>query len=181
MNKDNTSTSKNRQKKEVIVAEVNDKVSRAKGMVFTNYQGLTHQQLETMKRELKKLEAEYIVIKNTLMLRTLADKNLSDSEKEKFQQATGTLFMYNDLIGPLKQLAKMVKDFNMPSIKFGLIEGSVVDDKGVLRLATLPPIDVLRAQLLGQMLSPVQGLHRSLNWNLQKFVMTLDAVAKKKS
>lgn len=172
--------SDNRKKKEVIVADVQEKVDKAKALVFTNYQGLTHQQLESMKKDLKKLEAEFVVIKNTLMLRTLADKNLDDSEKEKFQQPTGTLFIYNDIVGPLKSLSKMIKEIKLPSVKFGLIDGRVVDEVGVLKLATLPPAEVLRAQFLGLMLSPIQGLHRALTWNQTRLVMTLQAVSDKK-
>ena len=173
--------SDNRKKKEVIIAEVQEKVDRSKGMVFTNYQGLKHQQLEKMKRELKKLEAEFVVIKNTLMLRTLSEKNLSEANKSQFEQPTGTLFMYNDIATPLKQLAKMIKEFNLPSIKFGLIENAVVDQAGILKMSTLPPIEILRAQLLGVMIGPVQGLHRALSWNTQKLVLTLKAIETKKS
>lgn len=180
MKNDNTKISDNRKKKEVILAEVNEKVAKSKGLVFTNYQGLTHQQLEILKRALKKAEAEFVVIKNTLMLRALAGKELSDAEKEKFQQPTGTMFMYNDIVEPLKHLAKSIKDFTLPTIKFGIIEGNVVTDTQVLKIATLPPVPVLRAQLLGQMKSPIQGLHRALRWNVQSLVMTLNAVAQKK-
>jgi large subunit ribosomal protein L10 len=173
--------SANRQKKEALLADISEKISNAKGMVFTNYQGLTHQQLETMKRALKKVDAEYVVIKNTLLLRGLANKELTDEEKEKFQQPTGVLFFYSDVVAPLKELARTVKELSLPAIKFGLLENKTITDKEVLKLSTLPPIEVLRAQLLGQMMSPIQGLHRALNWNLQSLVMTLNAIAKTKS
>ena len=65
--------SKVRQKKEAIVAEVTAKVQKAKGFVFTNYQGLTHQQLEAIKRAMRKLDAEYVATKNTLLKRSLIE------------------------------------------------------------------------------------------------------------
>lgn len=179
MNTDNTAVSQNRQKKEVIVAELSEKVEKAKAMVFTNYAGLTHQQLETFKREIRKSDAEFAVAKNTLLKRALGDQIAG--EEDKFQQSTGTLFMYSDVVTPLKTLAKMMKDFEKPEVKFGLLDGKVISDKDVAKLATLPSRETLIAQMLGMMNAPIQGLHRALSWNLQKFVMTLSAIEKQKA
>src|SRR6476660_4541531 len=101
MNKDNTKTSANRQKKEVIVAELTEKVEKAKGIVFADYQGLTHLQLEALKKALKKEEAEFVAAKNTLFLRALDGKVDVTSEKSHFTKPTGALFIYNDIVAPL--------------------------------------------------------------------------------
>ncbi len=180
MNKDNTKNSANRQKKTVVVAEISEKVNKAKAMVFTNYTGLTHKQLEQFKREIKKSNAEYAVAKNTLLKRALMDAKLETGEDKNFDLPTGTLFLYGDIVSPLKALAKMVKDFEKPQIKFGLLDGKIMTAQEVMKLSTLPSREVLLAQLAGMMKSPIQGLHRALSWNLQKFVMTLNAVAEKK-
>ncbi|MBP9839217.1 MAG: 50S ribosomal protein L10 [Proteobacteria bacterium] len=180
MNQDNTKTSQNRQKKEVIVQELDEKVSKAKAFVFTNYQGLTHQQIEGLKKAAKKLNAEYVVTKNSLVLRALKDIKLSDEDKKQFEQPTATLFLYDDIIEPLKELAKSVKALKLPVIKFGIFDNKSVDSTSVIKLSTLPPLQVLRAQALGQMMAPVQGLHRALNWNMQSLVMTLNQIAQKK-
>jgi large subunit ribosomal protein L10 len=173
-------TSQNRQKKEVLVAEFLEKVEKSKGMVFANYQGLTHHQLEALKRALKKSDAEFVATKNTLILRALKELNLSDDVKKHFVKPTGTLFIYNDIIEPLKHLIKTIKELKLPEIKFGILEGKEITDKQVAQLASLPPLPVLRAQLLGQMNAPIQGLHRALQWNLQQLVLTLNAVKEKK-
>lgn len=173
-------TSQNRQKKEKIVAELTEKVNKAQGMVFANYQGLTHQQLEGLKKNLKKSDAEFVAIKNTLLQRALEGKVDTEATNEHFKQPTGALLIYGDIVEPLKHLNKSIKDFKMPVIKFGYFEGNVVTDKDVVKIASLPPLPVLRAQLLGQMQAPVQGLHRALSWNMQSLVMTLNAIEDKK-
>lgn len=173
-------TSQNRLKKEAIKAELVEKVEKSHAMVFSNYQGLTHQQLETLKKNLKKVDAEFVAAKNTILLRALEGKIDQEAEKDKFTQPTAALFIYGDIVEPLKVLSKTVKEYKLPKVKFGIVEGNMVTDKEVAKLATLPPLPVLRAQLLGQMLSPVQGLHRALNWNLQSLVMTLNAIKEKK-
>jgi len=181
MQNDKVKVSQNRQKKETLVAEYTEKVEKAKGIVFANYQGLTHLQLEAMKKALKKDEAEFVAAKNTLLLRSLEGKVDVTSEKDKFTQPTGALFIYNDIVAPLKTLTKTIKDFTLPVIKFGILEGKIISDKDVVKLSNLAPLPVLRAQLLGQMKAPISGLHRSLSWNLQKLVLTLNAIKEKKA
>lgn len=180
MNNDTQKISKNREKKQAIVAEVSEKVGKAKAMVFTNFQGLTHKQLEDFKKEIKKADAEFAATKNTLLKRALGDEAIAGNE-DKFQQPTGTLFMYGDVVTPLKVLTKMMKDLEKPSIKFGLLEGKAMTEAEVKKLATLPSRETLIAQMLGMMNAPITGLHRALSWNLQKFVMTLAAIEKKKA
>ncbi len=181
MNDTTNKVSQNRQKKEKIVEGLLQKVDRSQGIVFTNYQGLTHQQIEKLKKALKPLEAEYTNTKNTLLLRALKDKINTEEEKDKFQNPTATLFMYSDVIEPLKQLTKSIKELALPAIKFGIFEGKIITDKDIVKLASLAPLPVLRAQLLGNMMSPISGLHRALNWNLQKLVMTLSAIQSQKN
>ncbi len=202
-----------RARKEGIIGEFTDKVNKSKGMVFTNYSGLTHKQLETLKKAVKKLEAEYVVTKNTLLKRALEQSHelpirqapfektqdeqgkqvTSHNEKNEnttqdlglitynFDQPTATLFIYNDIVEPLRQLSKMIKELKLPLIKFGILEGKPLSEADIMKLSILPSMPVLHAQLLGQMQAPISGLHRALRWNVQALVMTLNAVTNKKS
>lgn len=191
--KDDTKISKNRQKKEQLVAEISEKVGRAKAMVFTNYKGMTHQQIEALKKSLKPLEAEMAVTKNTLL--KLALQKVSKETKVpkvskgypfdtsdifNLEGPTATLFAYADPIAPLKELAKVMKLFKFPTIKFAIFEGKTLDEAEVTRLSTLPTREVLLAQMIGNIKAPLYGLHRALSWNLQKLVMTLKAIESKK-
>ena len=177
----NDKITKNKQKKSDIIVELTEKVEKAKAMVFTNYQGLTHHQLEALKRAMKKIEAEFVATKNSLLLRSLGNLVKTDEEKSKFEQPTATLFIYNDIVEPLKHLAKTVKELKLPVIKFGILDGKIISGADITKIASLPPLPVLQAQLLGQMKAPISGLHRALNWNLQQFVLTLNAIKEKKT
>lgn len=170
----------NKQKKVQIVAEISEKVEKSKALVFTNYQGLTHQQIEGFKKGLRKLDAEYTITKNRLLKRALESNYKESVTNHEFNDPTATLFLYGDPVAPLKILAKMVKDTKKPEIKFGIMEGQMLDEKAVIRLSGLPPKQILLAQLMGMMNSPLAGLYRALNWNIQKFVMTLNAIEKQK-
>jgi len=177
----------NRQKKAGVIAEISEKIGKSKAMVFTNYTGLTHKQLEEFKKEIKKSEAEFAVTKNTLLKRSLTEAKLETGDEKNFDSTpiesgpTGTMFLYGDVVTPLKSLAKMIKDFEKPVVKFGIFDGKMVSAEGVIKLSTLPSREVLLTQLVTTMKSPIQGLYHSLSWNLQKFVMTLNAISQKKS
>ncbi len=176
-----TKISANKNKKAAIISEVTAKVKKAKGFVFTNYQGLTHHQLEDLKRGMKKLDAEYVATKNTLLKRALQEgTDSSQLITDNFDGPTATVFMYKDAVEPIKELTKSIKALQLPVIKFGIIEGKRVDAAQIERLATLPPLNVLRAQLVGNLQSPIAGFHRALHWNLQKLVLTLSAIQQKK-
>lgn len=170
----------NKDSKVALVAELTDKVSRSKGMVFANYQGLTHQQLEGLKKAVQALNGDFVATKNSLILRALDGKTLSEEDKLQFEKPTATLFMYNDVVEPLKVLAKTIKDFKLPEIKFGFLEDKSVSAADVIKLSALPAKPVLQAQLLGMMMSPIQNLHRALQWNMQSLVITLKAISDKK-
>lgn len=177
MDQEDKKISSNRAKKVEIVTDLTEKFSRAKAIVFTNYQGITHKQLEGFKRAIKPLNAEYVVAKNSLLTLALAENKITLNEEQALDGQTGTLFLYEDVISPLKALAKIIKELNLPSVKFGIMESNFITGEQVLKLSTLPSREVLLAQLVGSLKGPIFGLHRALNWNLQKFVMTLNAIA----
>ena len=172
-----TAVSLNRQKKEKIVAELLEKVNRAKGFVFTSYQGLTHKQLEDIKKAVKTADADFVATKNRLVLKAMEGKVKVESE---LKNATATLFLYGDPVLPLKAIAKSIKELNLPAIKFGILDGIQMSSEELLKLSTLPSREVLLTQLVVGLKSPISGLHRALNWNIQKFVMTLKAIEKTK-
>lgn len=172
----NDKKSKNRVKKEGIVAEILDKKGKAKAIVFTNYQGLTHKQIEELKKGIKKADAEFVVAKNTLLQKALTDIK----EIETLEGPTGTIFAYGDFIAPLKEVAKSIKQFTLPTIKFGLLEGRILNGEQILKIASLPTREVLIAQFVGGLKAPLFGFHRVLNWNLQKLVMTLNSISEQK-
>lgn len=180
MKDDIKKVSQNRAKKEGVVAQLSETIDRAKGLVFTNYQGLTHKQIEDLKKSIKPLDADFSITKNTLLKIALEQKNLKVEDEKGFEGPTGTLFLYGDVIEPLKKLAKTIKDLNLPTIKFAIIDGKVTSGEDVIKLSSLPSREVLLAQIAAGLKSPISGLHRALNWNLQKLVMTLNAVAMSK-
>ncbi|OGH48234.1 MAG: 50S ribosomal protein L10 [Candidatus Levybacteria bacterium RIFCSPLOWO2_01_FULL_39_10] len=172
-----------RARKEQIVAELTDKLDKSNALVFADYQGLTHPQLEGLKKELKKLDSEVSIAKNTLLKFALErSKNYADlKDNQGLNFPTAIFFIKGNMVMPLKVIQKAIKNFGLPKIKFGILEGNLTDEEGVLRIADLPTREVLLAQLVGTLNFPIQGFITGLNANIQKFVMILKAVEKTKS
>ena len=177
----NTKVTAGRQKKIDIVANLNEKFGKAKAVVFTNYQGLTHKQLEGLKKTIKPFNAEYVVAKNSLVLRALEENKIKVEDLKQFEGPTGTLLIYEDFVQPLKELAKLVKELGIPRVKFGVLETKNLTGEEVLKLATLPARETLLAQIAVGLKAPIFGLHRALSWNIQKLILTLKAVEIKKN
>jgi large subunit ribosomal protein L10 len=167
------------QKKIDLVAELTDKIGKSKSIIFTEYSGLKHKQLEELRKSLKKSGGEFVVTKNKLMERALTDR--ASLVKNELKSSTASLFAYEDEVGPLKILIKFFKTANIGKTKGGLLGTNVLSDKDVTRLALLPTKDVLLGRLVGQLNAPIQGLHYALSWNLNKLVWALNAVKNKKS
>lgn len=170
------------QKKIDTISDLTDKIARAKAMVFVDYRGLKHKQMEELRRNLKKHSSDLTVSKNRLMLKALdSDKKGLNPVTQFFSDTTATLFSYADEVAPLKELLKYFKVAGVGKTKGGLLGSQVLSDAEVTRLAALPSRDVLLGRLVGQLNAPIQGLHHALSWNINKFVWALQAVKEKKT
>lgn len=165
------------QKKIGTVSSLSDKISRAKAIVLSDYRGLKHKQLEELRRSLKKLKADFVVVKNTLLKRALGKKDLDPTLKE----ATGALFVYEDEVLPLKELLKYFKAAGAGKAKAGLLGAQLLSEADITRFASLPTRAVLLSQLVSQLNTPIQGLHYALSWNINRLVWGLNAIEKLKS
>ena len=166
------------QKKVETVTELTEKVKKAKSIVFAEYTGIKHKQLEELRRSLKKVNAEFVVTKNRLIMRALGDNG--EKAKEILNGDTATVLSYNDEVSGVKELNKFFKAMNLGKTKGGMLGSTVMTDKEVTYLSQLPSREVLLGKLAGQLNAPVTGLHRALSWNINKLVWVLNGVKEKK-
>ncbi len=176
---DSVKTSPAKQRKIDAVANLTDKLSKAKVVVLADYRGLKHKQLEELRKVLKKDKGELVVAKNRLVKRALGDK--AGAVEANLTEATAVLFSYEDEVAPLKDLLKFFKTAGMGKTKGGLMGDAFMSDADLSRLASLPTREVLLGKLVGQLNAPIQGLHHALQWNLNKLVWVLNSVKEKKT
>lgn len=167
--------------KEQIVTDLSDKLSRTKGAVLTTYRGLTVAQDTKLRRKLREAGVEYRVVKNTLTRIAAAKANISGLD-QYLEGTTAIAISYTDPVAPAKVLSDFVKEIKGQNleIKAGIVEGKVVDANGVKALASLPSREVLIAQVLAGMQSPIVGLLNVLQGTTRNLVYALEAIRKQK-
>lgn len=165
-------------KKVQVVTELTEKVNKAKSIVFAEHQGITHKELETLRKNLRKVNAEMVISKNRLIKRALGESG--ESVSEALVKDTAAVFSYGDEIAGVKELATFLKAAGKGKAKGGLLGKTVLSAKDVVSLAALPGKQELLGKLAGQLMAPIQGLHYSLSWNLNRLVWALNSIKEKK-
>ncbi len=172
---------KTRAQKEDAVVKLTDKLSKAKSVVFANYQGMTMKQLSDLRKILREQGAEFSVTKNNLLKLGLKNSQLPTLNSELFTGPIATLFSFEDELSPLKSLAKAFKDNQIGTVKAGIMEGEVLSEQQVLKLASLPTKQELRAKVVGSLGAPLYGIVSVLQANLRNLVYALEQIRVQKS
>jgi len=169
-----------KEQKELIVKDLADKFSKSKIAIFTGFQGLKVPELEKLRKNLGKQEADYQVAKKTLIETGLKKSELKDVELPKMEGSVAMTFGYGDEATP----AKMIKDFSRDNkslaILGGLMNGQFVNASQIKTLAELPAREQLLAQVVGTIQAPVSGFARVLSGNIRNLVGVLNNIAEDK-
>jgi large subunit ribosomal protein L10 len=149
-----------------------------KGYIFTDYRGLTVEQITNLRTALRKHDAEYKVVKNNFA--RIAFQELKHPDVSEYLVGPTAIALAGD---EPSQVAKSILDFSKDTsvkIKGGLVEGKIYNGKDMEALSKLPSKLELLAKLMGTMKAPVQHLVFAMNGVSSKLVRTLQAVADKK-
>lgn len=160
------------------VDEVKEMFSSAKDYVFTDFRGLSVEQITLLRRALREKDADYRVIKNGRA--RLAFKQLEKPDVSEYLVGpTAIALAKDDVSAVLKALVDFAKE-NPVQLKGALVDGVVFDADQAEELSKLPTRDELLAKLMATMNAPLQNLVYAMNGVPQKLVRVLQAVADKK-
>ena len=168
-----------RRTKETVVAELHDRLKNARIAVLAAYSGLNVETMTSLRNALRRSDTELRVVKNTLLRIASEDTDIKALE-DHIKGPLAIVLGGGDVVEPSKILVDFAKNDDKPSVKVGVIDGKMIDIKQVKQLALLPSREVLLSQLLSAMQSPISGLVGALSGIIQKFVGTVDAIAKQK-
>lgn len=144
--------------KEKEVADIQDKVAKAKSIVIVDYRGLTVAEDTEMRVNMRKNGVEYKVLKNRLVLRALNAAGYEGFDKI-LEGPTAVAFGYDDAVAPAKIVSDTVaKTNNKIKVKGGIVEGKAAEISEIAALAKIPAKPVLVAQLLGMLTNPMRSL-----------------------
>ena len=160
-----------------VVEGVKEKMQAAQSMVLIDYRGLTVAEVTDLRNRCRKEGVEYAVIKNT-MIRKAAEELGIEGLEPMLHGPTAVAFGMTDAVAPAKVLVNFIKDVKKTEIKCGVMEGKVLDVKGVEALAELPPKEVLIAKMMGSLNAPITNFVGVLSATLRSLVYAIEAVRK---
>ena len=161
------------------VERITEKLRRAKVAVLTDYRGLTVRQIQDLRGRLRSQDVEYRVVKNTLARRAAVEAGHPDFQ-DALKGPVAIAFGYGDISVPARLLGEFVRQTRLRlEITGGLIEGRVMGPEQVRQTADLPPREVLIAQLLATLQSPVSQLVATIQAPVQQLVGLLEAYKEK--
>ena len=162
--------------KEKVIAELTERLKSADALLVADYRGLTNSQLASLRVELLNHGAKLSVVKNTLTRRA-AEAAGADGLLALLEGPTAIAFVEADgnPVAVAKALSDAAKETKILTLRGGVLSGNPISGADIESLAKLPPLDVLKAQLVGVIVAPLSQLVAVLNAPLQNLVGLIDA------
>jgi large subunit ribosomal protein L10 len=162
--------------KERVIAELTERLSSADALLVADYRGLSNSQLASLRVELLKHGAKLSVVKNTLTRRA-AEAAGADALLAMLEGPTAIAFVEADgnAVAVAKALSDAAKDTKILALRGGVLSGNPITGDEIERLAKLPPLEVLQAQLVGVIVAPLTQLAAVLNAPLQNLMGLINA------
>ncbi len=161
--------------KKAFIDQMNQRLKKAQATYVVDYQGLDVESMNKIRNELRKINAEFYVVKNRLL--KLASKDTdSESIADQFVGPCALAVTYDDVVAPAKVLVDLEKDLAKLDIKVGQTSGKIMDVDGIKRLAKLPGREQLLAQVLSAMQAVPTSFVRVTNGVLGNFMNVLKAI-----
>jgi len=162
--------------KERVVADLTERLRTTETLVVADYRGLTMPQIDELRSKLLEHGARFAVVKNTLTRRA-AEAAGNDALLALLEGPTAIAFLESggDPVAVAKALVDAARDTRVLAVRGGLLEGRPVEPGEIESLAKLPPVDVLRAQVLGAVTAPLTAIVGLFTAPLQNLYGLLDA------
>ncbi len=162
--------------KELVIADLTEKLRTAETLIVADYRGLTMPQLDKLRGQLYESGASFSVVKNTLTRRA-AEAAGADALLALLEGPSAVAFIDSngDAVAVAKAMSDSARETKVLMIKGGVLQGRNISAEEVEEFAKLPPVDVLRGQVLGAIIGPLNGLLGLINAPLQNLVGLIDA------
>ena len=162
------------------VKELQDTLSKARAVYFTEYHGLDVENITKLRGEFYKAEIDYKVAKNTLIKLALGDEIVEGIE-DILNGSTAIAVSYDEPVSPAKIIKEFNKNNDLPKVKGILFDGEFLPGKEFKRLANMPSKDELLSQLVSMLNSPLQKLASTLSAPLVDTLGVLTSLKESKS
>ena len=162
--------------KERVVAELTERLRTSETLIVADYRGLTNAEIDDLRTKLIEHGARFAVVKNTLTRRA-AEAAGADALLALLEGPSAIAFVESDgdPVAVAKALRETATSTKVLAIRGGVLEGVAMSADEVESLAKLPPADVLRAQLVGAIVSPLTTVVALVSAPLRDLAGLIDA------
>lgn len=168
-----------RKQKEQVVARLSERLAAADTVMLINYQGLSVEETNQLRRELRGAQAGLMVVKNSLLERAAAGTQFA-SCLEFLDGPTALALTGEDPVAAAKILLEFAKQHPPLVIKGAVIDGVPISAKDVEELSRLPSREGLLGMVVGAIAAPLTAFVRVLNAPIQGLITALDAIRRQK-
>lgn len=163
-----------------LVKQYSELIQKSSGMVLIEYRGLNMKGMGPLRGKVREASGELHVVKNTLAQLALKQAGRTAPE-ELFTQTTAIGFAFTDVPSVAKALTTFAKESEFVKVKGGLLGDKVLTAKQIEALAELPPLPVVRAQLLGLLSAPASRLTGVIAGSVRQVVNVVKAYSEKEA
>ena len=163
-----------RQKKEEVLADLQEKFKGAKSVVFTTCSGLSVKDFSKVRNALREKNVKCKVAKKTLINIAAKDNGYQDIPSELMEGSVAALFSEDEVSGA-KVIADLAKKYEALKLLGGLMDGQILTLEQVSALSKMPSREELLSKLLGSLKAPMSGFANSLAGVTRKLVYVLEA------
>lgn len=167
------------EQKERVVERLAARMREAPAMIVTDYRGLTVTQVADVRRSLSEAGATFHVAKNTLA-RIAATQAERPDLIALLEGPTAIAFVAEYPSAAAKRLSDLARQTRILQVRGAVMDGLVLTADDVRALGELPPKDVLQAQVVGAIASPLQGAYNVFAAPLREFLVVLDQYIEKR-
>lgn len=165
--------------KESSESRIKETLKDSGGVFIIKYSGVSSPDLCSLRQTLKGSRASLFVVKNSVARRALKDSSLEPLIKN-IDGPCGLVFIKDEPVAASQALCNFTKEHEQLKLEGGALKDKIIEKKDIEHMSKLPSKEILRAQVVGALNSPISGLVITLNQVLAKFVICLDQIRQKK-
>ena len=163
--------------KQTIIDGIFEQINASPFLLVTDYGGMTVPQFAELRNRLTEVGAKFQVAKNSFVKRASESAEYPEDVAEHLAGQTAVVTGESDVCGAAKVLKTFQKEFELPVMRCGVLDGEFLDETKVSALADLPSEDILRAMFLGLLNKPAQQLVTVLDQPAASLARVLQAKA----
>lgn len=169
----------NREQKAAVIEEIAVQIKESEAIFAVDYRGISVQQIAELRGTLRGSDASLRIVKNTLTERAAEGAGV-EVLKPLLSGPTALTFVRGDAAGAAKAVADFTRLTQLLPFKGGVMNGQALTPEQVTAIGRLPSRDVLNAQLVNIVASPLTGLVTSLSNLISGLARQLSQIAEQK-